>query len=268
MDVAKRVEAALTFSGTDTAVHAMLVLASEASADLPARALMAGPTVVGVHQVVNALRALPEARAASEIDALTAEVLAKFPSTREPAPMGHPEAVEGDQPVSKLFYKGNVILFVEPWNRSGHRRLYLNDDTGKTLGYRDINNDAVVVEDGDQASLVKGVLRDVKDGRVRLALPHLPKIPTGLPGGRLLGKFGLWRNFVVAHHWRGGGQDRLYVTHAVPGQGIFELGYVDLRTGSIHPTSDEPLGKDLGPPRRYLKVILEHYPRRTSKVDR
>lgn len=263
MDVTKTVGDVLSSGGVVAPVHAALVLASEHTAAFPARRLTSGPTVVGVHEVVNALRELPETCTASEADALTAQVLATFPSATSGTPVAAPAAAEDDTPVRRIFYKGNVILFVEPWNRSGHRRLYLNDDSGKTLGYRDLSSEAVVVEDTEQAELVEGVLRDVKGGRVRLSLPHLPKIPTGLPGGRLLGKLGLWRNFVVAHHWRGGGHDRLYVTHAVPGQGIFEIGYVDLKRSSIHPTSDEPLGKDVGPPRRYLKVALERYPRRT-----
>lgn len=263
VDVAKGVGDVLTSGGVSAPVHAVLVLAAEHTAAFPAKMLTAGPRVVGVHEVVKALRELPEACTVSEVDALTAEVLAKFPSAKAGASVAVPDVGEDDPPVGRIFYKGNVILFVEPWSRSGHRRLYLKDDSGRTLGYRDLSSDAVVVEDAEHVELVEGVLRDVRDGRVRLGLPHLPKIPTGLPGGRLLGKLGLWRNFVVAHHWRGSGQDRLYVTHAVPGQGIFDLGYVDLKRGSIHPTSDEPLGKDLGPPRRYLKVALERYPRRS-----
>lgn len=264
VDMAARVQGIVSPAASSVPVRPVLVLASEEGADLTARQLESGPIVVGVAHVAEALRALPQSCAPGQADALLTATLAGFPAMGEAVHSPGPGHDENDAPVGSFFYKGNVILFVEPWNRSGHRRLYLNDADGSTIGYRDLRTDETVVVDSTQAELVEGVLRDVKDGRVRLALPHLPNVPTGLPGGRLLGRLGLWRNFLIGHHWRGGGKDRLYVTQAVPGQGIFDLGYVDLATRSIHPTSDEPLGKDLGPPRRYLKVMLERYPRGAS----
>lgn len=84
-----------------------------------------------------------------------------------------------------------------------------------------------------------------------------------MPGGRLIGRLGgLWSSFLIGHHWRRGAKDRLYVTHAVMDQGIFELGYVDLSSGHLHPASDEPLAKDLREPRQYLLRVAERYPRR------
>ena len=52
---------------------------------------------------------------------------------------------------------------------------------------------------------------------------------------------------------------RLYVTHALPGQGIFDLGHVELRDRTLHPTSTRALAKDLRDPQRYLELTLERY---------
>jgi hypothetical protein len=79
----------------------------------------------------------------------------------------------------------------------------------------------------------------------------------------LLGHLGrLWSSLLIGWHWRRGAKDRLYVTHVVMDQGIFDIGYIDLATGLLHPSSEEPLAKDLREPRRYLERVAERYPRR------
>jgi hypothetical protein len=115
----------------------------------------------------------------------------------------------------------------------------------------------------EQANVVRGVLANAHVGGLSLSRSALPKVPVKVPGGRLLGHLGrLWCSFLIGQHWRRGGKDRLYVTHAVMDQGIFELGHIDLATGLLHPSSDEPLAKDLREPRNYLERVLERYPRR------
>ena len=115
----------------------------------------------------------------------------------------------------------------------------------------------------EQEKVVHGVLANAHSGGLSLNRSALPKIPIQMPGGRLLGHLGrLWSSFLIGQHWRRGGKDRLYVTHVVMDQGIFELGYIDLATGLLHPSSEEPLAKDLREPRRYLERVAERYPRR------
>ena len=110
--------------------------------------------------------------------------------------------------------------------------------------------------------MVRGILKNAHPGGLSLSRSDLPKIPVRVPGGRLLGHLArLWSNYLVAQHWRKGAKDRLYVTHAVMDQGIFELGYIDLGSGHMHPSSNEALAKDLREPQRYLERVAERYPR-------
>ena len=143
------------------------------------------------------------------------------------------------------------------------RRLYLNDEHGGALAFKDLASGEIAVQDEAREKTARAVLAHAHPGGLGLALDELPRIPVDVPVGRLLGALGgLWRNFLVGQHWRGGGKDRLYVTHALPGQGIFDLGHIDLRAGSLHPSSSRPLAKDLRTPQRYLELTLERYPRR------
>jgi hypothetical protein len=133
---------------------------------------------------------------------------------------------------------------------------------GKSLGYKDLVSGEVTVTEQDHSDVVRGILKNAHAGRLALSRSDLPKIPVRVPGGRLLGHLGrLWSSYLVAMHWRKGATDRLYVTHAVMDQGIFELGHIDLGSGSLHPSSNEALAKDLREPQRYLELVAERYPR-------
>jgi hypothetical protein len=88
----------------------------------------------------------------------------------------------------------------------------------------------------------------------------IPKVPTDLPGARVLGRLGgLWMTFLVGHRWRKGSKDRLYGWRLNPTDGLAELGYVDLTNGRLHPLHDKPLGKDLGVPERYLMRLRDNF---------
>ena len=259
--VAAAVEQAIRAAGHEAPVRSVVALTQEPPPSGAAR-LAAGPLVVGVDGLAAAVRALPEVVRPAQIDALVATVLGAFPS----ADRTMQEAVEmpaDRKPVRELFLRANVFLFVEPWSRSGHRRLYLNDVEGTSLGYKNLVTGEITVSEEEQRAVVQGVLRDAHAGGLSLSRSALPKIPPRLPGGRVLGKLGgLWCNLLVAQHWRKGPKDRLYVTLADLDQGIFELGHIDLDSGMVHPSSNEPLAKDLGEPRRYLEIVAERYPRR------
>jgi hypothetical protein len=53
--------------------------------------------------------------------------------------------------------------------------------------------------------------------------------------------------------------DRLYGWRLNPTDGIADLGFVDLNSGRLHPVHEEPLGKDLGTPERYLLRLRENF---------
>lgn len=260
--LAEAVRQSLAEADLHPPVHAVVSLTQEAPPDGPVR-LIAGPLVAGVADVPWSIKALRTLVRPSQVDALVARALQAFPA----ADRTLDEALEARSPkpraVGDLFSRANIFLYVEPWARSGRRRLYLKDVEGNALGYKDLVSGEVSISVSDQATVVRGVLANAHAGGLALRRSELPKIPVQLPGGRLLGHLGkLWSNFLIGHHWRRGGKDRLYVTHAVIEQGIFELGYIDLASGLLFPSSDEPLGKDLREPRRYLERVVERYPRR------
>lgn len=260
---AATVEAALRVAGNEAPVSGILVVTGEIESDAAVR-LPEGVLVSGLEQLVQTLRGAPAPADQAAVDNLAAIVAAAFPpaervaaSTRD----GDSDA-EAPQPANKLFLKANTFLFVEPWSRSGRRRLYLNDEHANSLAFKDLATTEITVQDQAQEKVARAVLAHAHPGGLALALDELPRIPVDLPVGRLLGALGgLWRSYLVGQHWRGAGKNRLYVTHALPGQGIFDLGHIDLRTASLHPSSSRPLAKDLRSPQRYLELTLERYPR-------
>jgi hypothetical protein len=260
--LAASVEQAMRTRGHEAPVHSVLALTREPPPEGPVR-LVAGPLVAGVADVAGAVRKLPDVLRPAQVDALVAQAIRAFPAADRTAE----EALEVDSSAGRsggeFFLRTTVFLYVEPWARSGHRRLYLNDVEGKTLGFKDLVSGEVTVSVADEAKVVQSVLANAHAGGLSLSRSALPKIPVRLPGGRLMGHLGkLWRSFLIAQHWRRGGKDRLYVTHVVMDQGIFELGYIDLASGALHPSSEEPLGKDLREPRSYLARVAARYPRR------
>jgi hypothetical protein len=249
-------------SGHEAPVHSVVALTQDPPKDGPVR-LTAGPLVVGIADVAASITRLPQVVRPAQVDALAAASLSAFPT----ADRSVDEALAGPsaerEPAGELFLRGNVFLYVEPWARSGRRRLYLNDVEGETLGFKDLVTGEINVGVPEQEKVVRGVLANAHAGGLQLSRSSLPKVPIQLPGGRLMGRLGgLWSSFLVGNHWRRGAKDRLYVTHVVMDQGIFELGHIDLASGTLHPSSDEPLGKDLREPGRYLLRVAERYPRR------
>jgi hypothetical protein len=245
-----------------TPVNSVIALTQDPPPHGPTR-LTAGPLVAGVADLAAAVRRLPEVVRPAQVDALAAACLTAFPSADRTVDEALAVETPDRKPAGEMFTRANVFLYVEPWSRSGRRRLYLNDENGDTLGFKDLVADEINVTVSEQEKVVRGVLANAHAGGLSLSRSALPKIPVRLPGGRLLGHLGkLWCSFLIGHHWRRGAKDRLYVTHAVMDQGIFDLGYVDLASGVFFPSSDEPLARDLREPRRYLERVVERYSRR------
>jgi hypothetical protein len=260
--LAGRVAKAVRDSGNEAPVHSVVALTQEPPRDGPVR-LAASPVVVGVADLAACVMRLPQVLRPAQVDGLAATALVAFPTADRTVDEALEESATEPGPAGELFLRGNVFLYVEPWARSGHRRLYLNDVDGETLGFKDLVSGQIKVSVSEQENVVRGVLANAHAGGLSLSRSSLPRIPLQLPGGRLLGHLGkLWSRFLIGHHWRRGAKDRLYVTHAVPEQGIFELGFVDLASGLLYPSSDEPLAKDLREPRQYLLRVAERYPRR------
>ena len=90
-------------------------------------------------------------------------------------------------------------------------------------------------------------------------------MPVTLLGGQLLGR--VTRNYVavlLGQEWRKGPTRRLYGTLIDPVEGHFELGYVDLVNGDLHPKIEGSLNKNLGTGRGYLGRLADRDPARPS----
>jgi hypothetical protein len=124
----------------------------------------------------------------------------------------------------------------------------------------------IAVTDPQHDAVVRGVLAHATARQLGIKADALPKIPVDLPGARVLGRLGrLWTTFLVGHRWRKGSVDRLYGWRANPTDGVAELGYIDLSSGRLHPIHENPLGKDLGAPERYLLRLRENWPSAPSR---
>ena len=164
-----------------------------------------------------------------------------------------------------LYDRANMTLFVEPWTKAGRRRLYVRDDHGVALGWKDAVSGQVAVTHAPADAVVRALLEHAEVGRLNLDRATMPKVPFAMPGGRALGLVGrLWTAFHVGYHWRRGGADRLYGQLWDHLDGRHELGYVDLATGGIHPASTGPVAKDRRPAQRYLELLSAAYARSRS----
>lgn len=149
---------------------------------------------------------------------------------------------------------------MQPWSRAGRHRLYVNDESGRSLGYKDTVFGTIAVTEPGMDAAVRGVLANATAMELGLRAEVLPRLPVDLPGGRLLGAVTrLWMTFHVGYRWRKGTAARLYGWRAGPTQGVAQLGYVDLATGRTHPKQTEPLGKDFGTPERYLERLRDRF---------
>ncbi|GAA1904803.1 nuclease-related domain-containing protein [Lapillicoccus jejuensis] len=256
-----QVRRVLVAASLDLPVRGLLVLTHDRNVALP-HAVVDGVHVVGLRGLPPLLAsAVPVADRATVEDAVRRLSLAFPPQgTTTPAALAA-EQVEGPARPG-LYGRANATLFVEPWTRSGRQRLYVHDDQGTALGWKDTVSGQVAVTHAPADGVVRALLEHAELGRLHLDRASLPKIPLALPGGRAMGVLGrLWTTFHVGYHWRRGGADRLYGELWGHHVGHHRLGYVDLATGAIHPVSEGPIAKDRSPAGRYLELMAASYAR-------
>ena len=131
-----------------------------------------------------------------------------------------------------------------------------------------VNTGAVAVDcHGDDAKFAEVLLAAADPKGLKDVAGDLPKVATRLRGGRLLSKVArLHTSVLVGQEWRRFDKHRLYGTLIDPWATSWDLGYVDLKTGGIHPASDGNLSELRGPASRYLEYLKyklpEHPPKR------
>lgn len=258
-DSTAEVRASLVGAGLDLPVDGALVLTHEHNAHFrPER--HNGVLVVGISHVDDAVSSASQNIAATRAEAAVRHLTLAFPAAGTDASDQSPPTPARED-VHALYQRANTYLYVQPWSRAGRHRLYINDESGQSLGYKDTLAGSIAVTEPHMDAAVRGVLAHATARDLGLRAEALPKIPIDVPGGRLLSVVTrTWVSFHIGYHWRRGTADRLYGWRADPTEGVAELGYVDLATGRIHPRLTEPLGKDLGTPERYLERLRDRYP--------
>jgi hypothetical protein len=127
---------------------------------------------------------------------------------------------------------GGAYIFVNPWNRQGRQRLYV-ERFGETFGYVDLVARKVHVEStNDRArpnlEFVLEWFADV-DAEPR-QLGRLGRLAVWVAGGS--------PRRAVAVRFRRANIDRLYV-HLADGKSRTQIGYADLMTGQVHAAEPE-----------------------------
>jgi hypothetical protein len=249
------VRATLASSRLAVPTAGLLVLTHDVNADRRPE-LVDGVVVLGISHVVSALAARPRELSTQHVDSALAHMLTAFPHEGGAVPT-IPDHEDDAHP---LFKKANSYLYVTPWSRGGRHRLYVSGPDGQTYGYKDTLAGTVAVTESRMDPVLRGVLANATATSLGFSREDIPKVPTELPGARILGKLGqMWMTFLVGHRWRKGSMDRLYGWRLNPTDGIADLGFVDLNTGRLHPKHEKPLGKDLGTPERYLLRLRENF---------
>jgi len=261
------VEAALRDAQPQVTIRGFLALAGEQDRNRPPETVD-GITALGVDQLVAKFCRFGRRLTAVEVETALRDISVAFPPADEPVPGKQPTPL-GSEPLPPTSPRMEAIIagwmrfyYLRPWRAGGKRRLYLKDDHGTDLGWKDtIGGGVTLTCTEDSAKLVQAVLSAATETGVPLAAEGLPRVPVTLLGGQLLGRVA--RKYVtvlLGQEWRKGPTRRLYGTLIDPIEGHFELGYVDLVTGDLHPAIEGGLNKNLGTGKGYLGRLAERDP--------
>ena len=223
--------------------------------------LTVGDTIViGLGHLAEAIESTRSIYDSETVDQLFAVLSEAFPpaGTVTPTTTGlhHVDGLE----LGDLFNRANRFLYLTTTRHSGEHQMLLRDEDGERFGRKDLRTGEIQL-DHEEDPIVEHLLRSATQTGLGLRAQDLPEVPVVIPGSRLLQLSGrLHTSVVVGNRWQGRNQDRLYGTLASPSDGVFELGYVDLTTGWVTPTSKGPLSRDRGPAQRYLALLRDRCP--------
>ncbi|MDQ2679370.1 MAG: NERD domain-containing protein [Actinomycetota bacterium] len=223
--------------------------------------LTVGDTIVlGLGHLADAIESTRSSHEPETVDRLFSTLSEAFPpaGTVTPASTGlhHVDGLE----LGDLFNRANRFLYLTTTRHGGEHHMQLRDEDGERFGRKDLRTGEVHLDHEDDP-IVEHLLRTATQTGLQLRAEDLPEVPIVIPGRRLLALAGrLHTSVVIGNRWKGRNQDRLYGTLASPTEGVFELGYVDLTTGWVTPTSRGPLSRDRGPAERYLALLRDRCP--------
>lgn len=258
------VEAALRDAQLEVIVRGFIALAGEQDRNRPSEAVD-GIRVVGVDHLAGQFSRFGPRLDPVEVETALRDVSLAFPPADargqgKPSMSGAVGSVEPTSPRTEALIAGQMrFYYLRPWR---NRRLYLKDDHGTDLGWKDtISGEVTLTCAGDNAKLAQAILKAATQTGVPLAAGDLPRVPVTLLGGQLLGRVA--RKYVavlLGQEWSR--RKRLYGRLIDPTEGHFELGHVDLATGDLHPAIEGNLNKNLGTGKGYLEWLAARDPAR------
>ena len=261
--LAKRVELVrqlVATEGLHVAVRGYVVLCGAHNAELESQDL-GDLRVLGVQKIASRLRQAKGDLGPEDVEAVASTLETRLkvrPSSGgDGADLGDREIA----PPPPIFDRIHRTYYVRPWKKGGHSRIYLRSHTGDTMGWVDVNTRNISVEcAGDDAKLVKALLASADMNGIKINPGELPKVPSQALGGRLISRVArLHLAVLLGNEWRKYGKHRLYGTFIDPDGPTYDLGYVDLDSGTVHPKIPGPIAKDRGPAERYLTILqLRH----------
>ena len=161
---------------------------------------------------------------------------------------------------SNAFLRCSHWLYLEDWKKTGRRRIYLKDSEGSDLGWKNLTDGTIAVTSEGQEKLTRAILSGASASGLNLPREVVPRLPVDMRAGSLVSAvMRVYKTVHIARHWRKGAADRLYCTAADPTDGVYDLGYVDLVKGSVHP-SHVTLPKDWASAEERLAWILQRRP--------
>lgn len=257
------VEAAMHDAELVVTVRGFLALAGEQDRNRPSETVD-GIKVLGMDQLVEKFSRFEQRLTTVEVETALRAISLAFPPAggRDQGKTATPGAVDSIAPTNprtEALIAGQLrFYYVRPWRN----RLYLKDDHGTDLGWKDTTSGEVTMTcAGDNAKLAQAILKAATPTGVPLAAGDLPRVPVTLLGGQLLGRVA--RKYVavlLGQEWTR--RKRLYGRLIDPTEGHFELGHVDLVTGDLHPAIEGNLNKNLGTGKGYLEWLAARDPAR------
>lgn len=151
------------------------------------------------------------------------------------------------------------LWYLRTWQQPNNKRFYLKTGDGEELGWKDAKTHVVTLTcEGQDTPLVAALLGTL--GEEGAAFGQL-SLPPELLGSKLVGHSSrIYVGLLLGNEWHGYGKHRLYGRLFDRVAGSFELGYVDLKSGEIHPAGEEKLTSSLASPERYLRRLWSSWP--------
>ena len=187
------VEAALRNAQLQVTVRGYLALAGEQDRSRPPDTVD-DIRVLGVDQLVEHFRRFGQRLTTVEVETALRDISLAFPPAKQSEPRKH--EISNSEPLPPANPRLETIIvgwmrfyYLRPWRGAGKRRLYLKDDHGRDLGWKDtLGGEVTLTCSDDSAKLVRAVLNAATETGVPLAAESLPRVPVTLLGGQLLGR--------------------------------------------------------------------------------